>query len=151
MNGRNTGTSRAVGCRRALGPVEQSGERRLQAVPDLLDRFDSSAEALGQRLLGEPRVDPDAQRAERELEQRETARASRWSSIAASTAAHPSSTPSEAARSHRDSDRRIVDLGGSPCGRPSSDRFRRCRRHSRGSCRTARVDPLFDQPRIAPV
>ena len=75
MNGRNTGTSRAVGCvGAALGPVEQLGERRLEAVPHLLDRFDFEPEGVGQRLLGEPRIDPDAKRAGRQLEQREAAR-----------------------------------------------------------------------------
>ena len=58
----------------ALGPVEQFGERRPKSVPHLLDRFDLEPERLGQRLLGEPGIDPDAKRAERQLEQREPAR-----------------------------------------------------------------------------
>ena len=58
----------------ALRPVEQLGERRPQAVPHLLDRLDLEPERVGQRLLGEPRADPDPKRAGRELEQREAAR-----------------------------------------------------------------------------
>ena len=57
--------SRARRLRRAaLGPVEQLGKGRLEAVPDLLDRLDLEPERVGERLLGEPGVDPDAKRAE---------------------------------------------------------------------------------------
>ena len=75
MNGpehRHVARGRLLGA--ALGPVEQLGEGRPQAVPHLLDRLDLEPERVGQRLLGEPRVDPDAKRAGRQLEQREAAR-----------------------------------------------------------------------------
>ena len=42
-------------------------------MPDLLDRIDVEPERLGQRDLGEPRRDADAQRAGGELEQGEAA------------------------------------------------------------------------------
>ena len=64
MNGRNTGTSRAVGCSpRPSAQSNSSAKGGFEAVPDLLDRFDLEPEGVGQRLLGEPRVDPDAKRA----------------------------------------------------------------------------------------
>ena len=44
----------------------------LQPVPDLLHRFDFEPERVGQRLLGEPRIDPDPQLAGRKLQQGET-------------------------------------------------------------------------------
>ena len=53
-----------------LRPVEQLRERRPQSVPDRLDRFDFQPEGLGQRLLGKPRIDPDAELAQRQLQQR---------------------------------------------------------------------------------
>ena len=57
-----------------LRPVEQLGERRLEAVPHLLDRLDLEPERIGQRLLGQPRADPDPKRARRQLEQGEAPR-----------------------------------------------------------------------------
>ena len=53
----------------AFSPVEQLRERRPEPVPDLFNRFHLEAERLGKRLLREPRIDADAQLAERELQQ----------------------------------------------------------------------------------
>ena len=75
MNGRNTGMSRAVGWPApALGPVEQFGKRRLEPVPHFLDRLDVERESVGERLLGEPGGDADAERTGGELQERESAR-----------------------------------------------------------------------------
>ena len=60
--------------RLSLCPLEQLGERRLQAVPHLLDRLHFEAERIGQRLLCQPRADTHTQCAGRELEQREAPR-----------------------------------------------------------------------------
>ena len=43
-------------------------------MPHLFDRLDFQFESVGQRLLGKPRIDSDAQRAGRELEESEAAR-----------------------------------------------------------------------------
>ena len=56
-----------------FGPVEQFRIRRLEPVPHLLDRIDLEPERVGQRLLGEPRADPDPKRTGRQLEQGEPA------------------------------------------------------------------------------
>ena len=75
MNGRNTGTSRTVGC--SARPSAQSNSSvngGAKPVPDLLDRLDLEAERVGERLLRQPRVDPDPKLAERQLQQREAAR-----------------------------------------------------------------------------
>jgi hypothetical protein len=58
----------------SFGPVEQLGIGGLEPVPHLLDGIDIEPERVGQRLLGEPRADPDAQLAGRQLEQGEAPR-----------------------------------------------------------------------------
>ena len=63
---RDVGDQRRLGA--ALAPVEQFGEGRLEPVPHLLDPLDVEPEGVGQRLLGEPRRNADAQRAGGELE-----------------------------------------------------------------------------------
>ena len=75
MNGRKTGTSRATGWpARPFRPVEQFAERRTQAVPDFLNRLDLETEGVGEGLLGQAGVDPDAQAAGGQLQQGEPAR-----------------------------------------------------------------------------
>ena len=83
-------------------------------MPDLLDRFDLEPEGVGECLLREPGVDPDPQRAGRELEQANRPDESRWSSIARQHARR-----FEAGRRAQpvdrvgDADRRVVGSGSS--------------------------------------
>ena len=118
MNGRNTGTSarrRLFGA--SFGPVEQFGERRTEAMPHLFDRLDFQSEGVGQRLLGEPRIDSDAQRARRQLQQRNRPDASRWSSMRASVCG-ASSRVVDRRRSIASVMLTVASStsGGSPCG-----------------------------------
>ena len=58
----------------ALAPVEQLGEWRPQPVPHFLDLLDVEPERVGERLLGQPRRNPDPKRPGGELEDRKPSR-----------------------------------------------------------------------------
>ena len=57
--------------RASFRPIEELAERGAEAVPHLLDSFDVEPEGIGQRLLRQPRADPDPERACGKLQQRE--------------------------------------------------------------------------------
>ena len=121
-------------------PVEQLGKGRAQPMPDFLDRIELEPERLGQRLLRQPGIDPDAELAERELEQarivpkRRDGRAS-----AQAPAGRPFSTRTAAARSRRRCGwwRRRLLAARPRTSATAAPPFRPCRRRNRGSCRTA--------------
>ena len=75
MKGRNTGTSRTVGCRpRPSAQSNSSVNGGFRPCQTSSTASTLEPECLGQRLLGEPRIDSDSKLAERQLEQREPAR-----------------------------------------------------------------------------
>jgi hypothetical protein len=98
MNGRKTGTSRPWAGRLVLRPIEDRKIWRADAVPDLLDRVDVETERLARATLASRAEMPMRRAPCGELEQGETAVASRWSSIRGS-APGASARPSEASRS----------------------------------------------------